>query len=101
MLVTMSFEQWKAEYKPRVYEDSGAECYDHQEQNHADPANWCDCEFLYTFEFGDVIEDEELIPLLKKHCVWTWHEDGTIVNGVAGKILLVTEKPWTEEMEVR
>ena len=89
--MNIDFETWKAEYEPQIYEDSGAECYDHDE---------CECEFLYTYEPSEILDDEELAPLVKQHRVWTWRSDGSIVNGIAGSDLLVTAKPWTEEMEV-
>lgn len=78
------FEQWKAEYQPRVYEDSGAECFDHEE---------CDCEFLYTFELDELqgLQEEEGYKLSQ---IWTWTSDG-IKAGISAGELLVTEKPWT------
>jgi hypothetical protein len=80
------FNTWKAEYQPRIYEDSGAECYDHEE---------CDCEFLYTFEHHEVeeLKEEEGI---KYNQVWTWRSDGSITAGVCGPELLITEKRWTD-----
>jgi hypothetical protein len=75
------FNSWKAEYQPRIYEDSGAECFDHEE---------CDCEFLYTFEDSEVEEEG-----IERNKVWTWRSDGSIRAGTWGPELLVTEKPWT------
>jgi hypothetical protein len=92
----MPFEQWKAEYQPRVYEDSGAECFDHEE---------CECEFLYTYDLSEIDsedeEDEDSLQLaIEQNRVWTWH-DG-IYSGIKDPRydLLVTKKPWTEEMEI-
>lgn len=79
------FEQWKAEYQPRIYQDSGAECFDHDE---------CDCEFLYTFdhdELQELMEEEGY----KYNQVWTWTSQN-IVAGIASGELLVTERPWTD-----
>lgn len=104
----ITFDQWKAEYQPRIYEDSGAECFDHEE---------CDCEFLYTYELGELpyyletAEDDKesggdeardnLALAISENRVWTW-EVGRIINGVVSERsdLLVTTKPWTEETEI-
>jgi hypothetical protein len=88
---TIPFDTWKAEYKPRVYEDSGAECFDHDE---------CDCEFLYTFELDELqeLQEEEGYKLNQ---IWTWTSDA-IKAGIGAGELLVTEKPWTDiNMEVK
>ena len=88
---TIDFDTWKAEYKPRVYEDSGAECFDHDE---------CDCEFLYTFELDELqeLQEEEGYKLNQ---IWTWTSDA-IKAGIGAGELLVTEKPWTDiNMEVK
>ena len=89
----LAFEQWKADYQPRIYEDSGAECFDHEE---------CECEFLYTFELCELMEDEENATALQENRVWSWLQDGSIVSGVTDERaeLLVTVKPYTEETEV-
>ena len=89
---TIDFASWKAEYQPRVYEDSGAECFDHEE---------CDCEFLYTFELEELeeLQEEEGYKLNQ---IWTWETGGNIVAGISAGELLVTEKPWTDiNMEVK
>ncbi len=79
----MNIETWKSTYEPRYYEDSGAECFDHDE---------CECRFLHTY-FPDEIEDEDV----EYDQIWTWHEDGTITPGMTGEDLLITEKPWTNQ----
>lgn len=91
----MAFDEWKAEFVPVIYEDSGAECYDHEEK--------CQCEFLYTFSLEELQEDETHASALNESRVWTWHHlDGTITSGATmGEDLLVTAKPFTQRMEVR
>lgn len=89
----MAFAEWKAEFAPVIYEDSGAECYEHEEE--------CQCEFLYTFEFSELQENEEHAPAISENRVWTWLPD-SIVSGITeGGELLVTAKPYTERIEVR
>lgn len=90
-MITITFAEWKAEYQPRVYEDSGAECFDHEE---------CECEFLYTFEFEELeeLQEEEGYKLNQ---IWTWGRDA-IKPGIGAGELLVTEKPWANiNMEVK
>lgn len=89
----MNFEQWKAEFEPVIYEDSGAECYDHET---------CDCEFLYTFDPVELLQNEEHASAMFERRVWTWKENGTIISGLVCERspLLVTKKPYTEEMEI-
>jgi hypothetical protein len=86
----IDFDTWKAEYEPRVYQDSGAWCYDHNGD--------CDCEFLYTVELSELTEEEEDFNAEEEQRLWTWHEDGTIVSGIHDKraALLITKKPWHE-----
>jgi hypothetical protein len=83
---TIDFATWKAEYQPRIYEDSGAECFDHEE---------CECEFLYTFEHDEVAELKEEEGV-KHNQIWTWLSDGTIKAGICGPDLLITEKRWRD-----
>lgn len=89
----LAFEQWKADYQPKIYEDSGAQCFEHES---------CHCEFLYTFELSELMEDEENAAALQENRVWSWLQDGSIVSGVTDERaeLLITVKPYTEEMEV-
>jgi hypothetical protein len=92
MIESMAFEQWKAEYQPRVYEDSGAECFDHEDE--------CDCEFLYTVELTEL--DEEDANAVAENRIWTWRSDGSIVSGVESERadLLITQKSYQQEMEI-
>lgn len=84
----IEFDTWKAEYQPRVYEDSGAECFDHEE---------CECEFLYTFELQELEQDEEESSAITENRVWSWLTNGDIVSGIViPNDLLVTQRPWTE-----
>lgn len=90
----MAFEEWKAEFSPIIYEDSGAECFDHEEE--------CECEFLYTFELAELGENEGFAEAIAENRVWSWLGDGSIVSGIHGKAdLLVTAKAYTEKTEVR
>lgn len=100
------FDQWKAEYEPRIYLEM--ECDDHAE---------CECEFLYTYELGELsyylemAEDDKesggedardnLALAISENRVWTW-EVGRIINGVVSERsdLLITTKAWTENTEV-
>ena len=85
------FDDWKEQYKPRIYEDSGAECYDHDE---------CDCEFLYTVELSE-LEDEDANAVEEKR-IWSWGVGGEIVSGVVNPRwdLLITEIPYAEDTRV-
>ncbi len=88
------FETWKAEYEPRIYQDSGAECDEH---------GWeCECEFLYTVDPTELIDDEEDHAAGPERRLWTWHGDGTITSGVDSvhADILITAKPYTEETTV-
>ena len=91
----IKFDTWKAEYKPRIYEDSGAECFDHDE---------CDCEFLYTFDLTerDGYSDEEVIKAFCESRIWTWFPDGTIRSGCWNykADVLITERAYHGPMEV-
>lgn len=97
----MNFEAWKAEYQPRIYEDTGAWCYDHEEENKANPENWCSCEFLYTFDPDDEDEGAELALAIDERRAWTWHSDGRICSGTMCRgDYLITEKPYDRDIEV-
>lgn len=88
----IKFEDWKAEYVPRIYVDSGAECDEH---------GWgCACEFLYTIDPYEL--DEEDINAGLERRLWTWRNDGTIVSGVTNwkADILITERPYTEDTVV-
>jgi hypothetical protein len=91
-LMGITFDTWKAEYQPRVYEDSGAECDEH---------GWeCECEFLYTVDLHDMLEEDANAGHERR--LWTWRNDGTIVSGVEdvrGDIL-ITVKPYNRYMVV-
>ena len=97
-MIQIDFDAWKAEYEPRIYEDSGAECFDHEE---------CDCEFLYTYTLPELIdenwEDEDWMETkaIQEKRIWTWDNEG-IRSGVTNERseLLITKKPWTEETEI-
>lgn len=98
----LGFDEWKAEFVPVIYEDTGAWCEEHAETNNANPAQWCECEYLYSFELDELREDETHANALNENRVWTWHEDGAITSGpTEGKALLVTAKPYTNRMEIR
>ncbi len=99
----MKFELWKAEYEPRIYEDTGAHCYEHEEENNANPENWCDCEYLYTFDVTDKDEKAEVEQAIRERRAWTWRGDGTIVSGVEviGGDILITAKPFDDFIVVR
>ena len=87
-MMTIDFDTWKAEYIPRVYVDSGAECDEH---------GWdCECEFLYTVDIDEL--DEEDYKAGPENRLWTWRADGSIVSGVVSfkSDILITEKPYTE-----
>jgi hypothetical protein len=108
-MIQIDFDTWKAEYEPRVYEDSGAYCFDHEDQ--------CDCEFLYTYQMGelqyylDTAEDDKelggedardnLAIAISENRVWSWLDDRIVIGVVSQRSdLLVTTKPWTENVEV-
>jgi hypothetical protein len=107
MLMKIQFDTWKAEFKPRVYEDTGAWCDGHEDANRADMANWCECEFLYTTDLTELEDDEEIDPehslslAIKENRVWTWDNAG-IRSGVTTdrSELITTAKAWTEQTEV-
>lgn len=100
------FDQWKAEYEPRLMLEP--ECDDHDE---------CECEYLYPYDLGELswyletAEDDKesggedardnLALAISENRVWTWETD-RIINGVVSEKgdLLVTTKPWTENTEV-
>jgi hypothetical protein len=93
-MLELNFDTWKAEYEPKIYEDSGAECYDHEE---------CECEFLYTYDLAELDFYDELAPAIIENRVWTWHGDGRIVSGIDNPRadILVTAKPYEQETIVR
>jgi hypothetical protein len=91
--MTLDFDTWKAEYQPRVYEDTGAECDEH---------GWeCECEFLYTVNL-DELEDEDANAVAENR-IWTWMVGGEIVSGIQkpGWDFLITKKPYNEEIVVK
>lgn len=106
MALEIPFDTWKAEFVPVIYEDTGAYCHEHESENLADPANWCNCEFLRTFELQDLApggyDAEEYGDALTGNRVWTWHNDGRITSGVDNPRaeLLITQKPYTTETEI-
>jgi hypothetical protein len=106
MAIEIPFDTWKAEFKPVIYEDSGAYCFEHESENLADPANWCNCEYLRTFELAEIApggyDAEEYGDALTDNRVWSWHNDGRITSGVDNPRaeLLITEKRFEIKMEV-
>lgn len=89
---TLDFDTWKAEYQPRVYEDTGAECDEH---------GWsCECEFLYTVNLDELDADDA--NAVAENRIWTWKVGGEIVSGIQkpGWDFLITAKPYTEETTV-
>lgn len=90
----MKFDDWKKEYSPEIQIDN-SECEEHD--------NGCECEFLYSFELTEILNDEELTEALYANKVWTWRENGEIVSGIesAKASLLVTEKPYTQQITVK
>ncbi len=96
MIQRIEFDAWKAEFVPRIYEDSGAECDEH---------GWeCECEFLYPFEYSELNESEEgedSFNAVAENRVWTWLNDGRILSGIHENYnLLVTKQPWTGPTEI-
>jgi hypothetical protein len=91
---SIEFYAWKAEYEPRIYDQSADMCEDDHEI--------CDCEFLYTVELAELIEDEEDANAGYERRLWTWRNDGTIVSGVEDwrSDILITVKPYTEHTVV-
>lgn len=96
----IQFDDWEEEFQPRYYEDSGAECFDHDN---------CECRFLMTWGLEELADDDEesypelsLSLAIKENRVWTWGNDGTIISGITTprSELLVTAKAWTEQTEV-
>lgn len=90
----IAFDTWKAEYEPRIYEQSSEMC----EEDHEE----CDCEFLYTVDLTELAEDEEDHAAGPERRLWTWRNDGTIVSGVESvhADILITAKPYTEDTMV-
>jgi hypothetical protein len=91
--MTLDFDTWKAEYEPRIYEDSGAECDEH---------GWeCGCEFLYTVSLDEL--DDEDANAVAENRIWTWMIGGDIVSGIQkpGWDFLITKKPYNEEIVVK
>jgi hypothetical protein len=91
---TIEFDAWKAEYEPRIYDQSADMCEDDHEV--------CDCEFLYTVNLDELADDEDDANAVAEQRLWTWREDGTIVSGIENRKadLLITEKPWSEPTEI-
>jgi hypothetical protein len=89
----IDFDTWKAEYQPRIYEDSGAECDEH---------GWeCECEFLYTVTLDEL--DDEDANAVAENRIWTWMVGGDIVSGIQqpGWDFLITKKPYSEATTVK
>lgn len=103
MTIELDFDTWKAIYQPRIYVDTGAWCEEHAEDNEAEPSNWCECEFLYTFELSELEQDEDDSSAISERRVWTWNSDGTISSGIANDRadILVTVKPYEQEMIIK
>lgn len=93
-MLELDFATWKAKYEPVIYEDSGAECYDHEE---------CDCEFLYTYELAEMEHHEGLAEAISERRVWTWNSDGTISSGIADERadLLITARAYEDDMIIK
>jgi hypothetical protein len=92
----VDFDTWKAEYIPRIYDQSADMC---EEDDHTD---FCDCEYLYTVTLEDLADDEDDANAEAEQRLWTWREDGTIVSGIENRRadLLITEKPWSEPTKI-
>ena len=96
-MLKLYFEDWKEEYKPRLYIETGDLCED---EAHKDA---CDCEFLYTVNLDELADDEDDCNAEAEKRLWTWTNDGRIFSGVielAGADLLITEKPYSQDIEV-
>lgn len=88
----IKFDAWKAQFNPRIYQDSGAECDEH---------GWeCECEFLYTVTLDELVDEDA--NALAENRIWTWQVGGAIVSGVQspGWDYLITEHPYTEDTTV-
>tara|TARA_R110000796_G_scaffold134290_1_gene250020 strand:- start:81 stop:401 length:321 start_codon:yes stop_codon:yes gene_type:complete len=103
----IEFDTWKTEYQPRVYENSGEMCDEHESFDiGVEP---CDCEFLYTYDQTEPEDEDEetnypeesLRLAIKQNRVWTWDNAG-IRSGIENprSELLVTVKAWAENTEV-
>ena len=92
---TMEFDAWKAEYEPRIYDQSADMCEDDHEI--------CDCEFLYTVNLDELADDEGDANAVAENRIWTWMVGGEIVAGVQspGWDFLITTKPYTEAITVK
>lgn len=93
-MLKLYFDDWKAEYKPRIYSQSAEMC---EEESHAQV---CDCEFLYTVNLDELADDEDDQNAEAEQRLWTWTNEGQIISGVVdwpGADLLITEKPWTRD----
>ena len=103
-MLELDFATWKAEYEPVIYEDTGAWCEEHEEQNKSmNPTDWCDCEFLYTYELAEMEHHEGLAEAISERRVWTWNSDGTISSGIADERadLLITAKAYEQDMIIK
>ena len=93
-MIEIEFDAWKAEYEPRIYDQSSDMCEDDHEI--------CDCEFLYTVNLDELADEEDDANAVAENRIWTWQVGGAIVSGVQtpGWDFLITKKPYTEEMRV-
>ena len=91
----MDFDTWKAEYEPRIYDQSADMCEDDHEI--------CDCEFLYTVNLDELADEEDDANAVAENRIWTWKVGGDIVSGVQtpGWDFLITKKAYTEEITVK
>ena len=96
-MLKLYFEDWKEEYKPRIYSQSAEMC---ENEGHVEE---CDCEFLYTVTLDELADDDDDKNAEAENRLWTWTNDGLIMSGVvdlADAELLITEKPWTRDILV-
>lgn len=104
----IAFDTWKAEYEPAIYEDLGAHCFEHEDENKEEDKE-CECEFLKTWFTEELdptsehyeIEDEESRNAIAENRVWSWNNSG-IVSGITDQRtnVLITKKAWTEPTNV-
>jgi hypothetical protein len=93
-MIEIEFDAWKAEYEPRIYDQSSDMCEDDHEI--------CDCEFLYTVNLEELADEEDDANAVAENRIWTWMVGGKIVSGVQtpGWDFLITKKAYTEPTEV-